>query len=189
LKKLILGLVVGMLLGSSTVAFAATNETVSAVFADFILKINGKEQKLDSQILVYNGTSYLPVRDVANLVGYDVTYKADSRTIELNQVTRNQPQTQQTQQPSTPAKAPGPDLTGWIDLNSIADKYNVNISVGTETTFTKGETTISFKTPSGRENQDEISDVVVGSNHLKVRMVNAKMYISIDDLKTLGFIN
>jgi hypothetical protein len=84
MKKLILALMIGMMVGSITTAVAATEGEVTAVFANFILKINGQEKQMDSTPLVYNGTSYLPVRVMANLVGYDVTYANESRTIGLD---------------------------------------------------------------------------------------------------------
>lgn len=84
MKKLIIGLVLGVLIGSASVTLAAEGDEVTAIFAKFNLVINGQAKDLDEVPLVYNGTSYLPVRNLANLVGYDVTYKADNRTIELN---------------------------------------------------------------------------------------------------------
>lgn len=65
-------------------SFAAVGDKVEAMFANFNLVINGQVKSMDTTPLVYNGTSYLPVREISNLVGYDVTYKADSRTIELS---------------------------------------------------------------------------------------------------------
>lgn len=79
-----------MMLGSSVTALAATDlvgTEIKAVFAKFNLEINGQPKEFETLPLVYNGTSYLPVRDIANLIGYDVTYKADSRTIALSNVT------------------------------------------------------------------------------------------------------
>lgn len=80
---LTIGILVGLLAGSISGAFAAVSETVEAQFAKFTLIIN-KGDPVEIEPLTYKGTTYLPIREAANLTGYDLTYKADSRTIELN---------------------------------------------------------------------------------------------------------
>ena len=84
MKKVIFALVLGMFLGSVSNTFAAVGDKVEAVFASFNYKINGLEKSTETQPLVINGTSYLPVREIANMLGYDVTYKSDSSTIEFS---------------------------------------------------------------------------------------------------------
>jgi hypothetical protein len=84
MKKLIIGLVIGLTLGMSTNAFAAIGDTVQAVFAQFNYVVNAQTKTIDSPVLVYEGVSYLRTTDIGNMLGYDVTYKADSRTIEFN---------------------------------------------------------------------------------------------------------
>lgn len=84
MKRTIIALVLGMLIGSSATALAANTETVQAVFAEFKIMINGQEKQLQTTPLVVEGTSYLPVREVANLLGAKVGYDDASRTITLN---------------------------------------------------------------------------------------------------------
>lgn len=83
MKKLIIGLVIGLMLGISTNAFAAIGDSVTAVFASFNYVVNGESKILDSPVLVYEGTSYVRTTQVSNMLGYDVVYRADSRTIEF----------------------------------------------------------------------------------------------------------
>lgn len=83
MKKLMFGLVVGFLLGMSATGFAAVGDRVEAVFKQFNITIDGEPVTLETIPLVYNGTSYLPVRELANKLGYNVTYIADSETIAL----------------------------------------------------------------------------------------------------------
>jgi len=84
MKRLILGLVVGMLIGSTATAFADDAiEKVTATVAKFRFVVNGEERQLQTDPLVVYGTTYLPVREVANMLGYDVIYRADSRTVEF----------------------------------------------------------------------------------------------------------
>ena len=84
MKKLILGLCIGLLMGMSTNAFAAIGDKVQAVFAEFNYVVNGEAKVLESPVLVYEGVSYVRTTDISNMLGYDVTYKKDSRTIEFN---------------------------------------------------------------------------------------------------------
>ncbi|WP_282936331.1 stalk domain-containing protein [Paenibacillus sp. RC67] len=86
MKKLIIGLTAGMLIGSAATAFASSEDIgkdVQAVCAKFTFKVNGAEKPLETTPLVYEGTAYLPVREVAKLTGYELLYKEDTRTIEL----------------------------------------------------------------------------------------------------------
>ncbi|MDO3681399.1 stalk domain-containing protein [Paenibacillus ehimensis] len=86
MKKLIISLSVGMLLGSAATALAASNETVQATFAKFVFKVNGQEKELKTTPLVVDGTSYLPVREVAGLLGYELKYDEETRTINLDNI-------------------------------------------------------------------------------------------------------
>lgn len=85
MKKLILGLVVGLLMGSAGVVSAIeVGERVSAIVVDFDIYVDGEKKELDAPIINLNGTTFLPLRTVANILGRDVVYRADDRAIELN---------------------------------------------------------------------------------------------------------
>lgn len=81
---LCLGMLIGLIIGVSTSSFAAVGDKVEAVFSKFTFKINDEEITLKADPLNYQGSVYLPLRVVANMLGYDVNYKTDSRTIELS---------------------------------------------------------------------------------------------------------
>jgi len=83
------GLIVGIILASGSVAVSAS-EKIEVVFSKFNFIVNGKAIELESDPLVYKGATYLPVRVISNLLGYDVTYKADSRTIMLTNQSSSQ---------------------------------------------------------------------------------------------------
>ncbi|MFB6366101.1 stalk domain-containing protein [Paenibacillus elgii] len=61
-EKLVIGLAAGMMLGSVATAFAAED-------------------------IVYEGTAYLPVREIGKLTGYNVSFNEQTQTIELANVT------------------------------------------------------------------------------------------------------
>ncbi|MEF2966089.1 stalk domain-containing protein [Paenibacillus sp. M1] len=78
----ILTLFIGIAVGMTTTAVAApVKEYVQASFEKITFIVNGEEKTLDSDPLVYQGSTYLQVRTVLNALGYDVGYKADSRTV------------------------------------------------------------------------------------------------------------
>ncbi|MDQ0091674.1 uncharacterized Zn finger protein (UPF0148 family) [Paenibacillus anaericanus] len=81
IMTLCIGIIIGM---TSTAAAAPVKELVQASFDKIIFVVNGEEKKLDSDPLVYKGTTYLPVRTVLNALGYDVGYKAETKTVTAN---------------------------------------------------------------------------------------------------------
>lgn len=82
MKKIIFGLAAGLLIGSAGTAIASQTGAVEAVFAKFNLKVDNKEI-VQIEPLIYDGTSYLPVREVGELLGYEVDYEDADRLIIL----------------------------------------------------------------------------------------------------------
>lgn len=75
---LCIGIAIGM---TSTTIAAPVKEYVQASFQKITFIVNGEEKALDADPLVYQGSTYLPVRTVLNALGYDVGYKADTKTV------------------------------------------------------------------------------------------------------------
>jgi hypothetical protein len=111
MKKMIIGIMIGLFLGISTNAFAAIGDTVQAVFASFNYVVNGDSKTIESPVLVYEGTSYVRTTDIANMLGFDVTYKSDSRTIAFNKPELTPAPTSATGGIPTPTPSPTPSLT------------------------------------------------------------------------------
>lgn len=84
LKKLTIGIVIGLLIGLSSNVFAAVGDRIEVIISQFTISVDGVEQELDADILNRDGTTYLPLRTIANMLGKDVVYKADTKGIELN---------------------------------------------------------------------------------------------------------
>ncbi|UPK45779.1 stalk domain-containing protein [Paenibacillus pabuli] len=80
--KTVVTLSIGMMIGSATLAAAAPS-TVKAVLTKFSFSIDGQEQNLKSEPLVYNGKTYLPVREVAEMTGYKLNYDNKAKKIEF----------------------------------------------------------------------------------------------------------
>lgn len=113
MKKLIIGIIIGLVLGTASNAFAAVGDRVTAVFADFSYMVDGEQKTLDAPVLVHDGNSYLRTTQIANMLGFDVTYKADSRTIVFDSPDPNvTPLPTPTSEPSpSPASTPTDTVT------------------------------------------------------------------------------
>ncbi|WP_079911206.1 stalk domain-containing protein [Paenibacillus sp. 32352] len=121
MKKLIAGLTAGMLIGSAATAFASSEDIgkqVQAVFAKFVFKVNGAEKPLETTPLVYEGTAYLPVREVAKLTGYELVYQEETRTIELTA-----PVSTPVTPPAPPAAKPEPEKKSTPDTAQTHPVY------------------------------------------------------------------
>jgi hypothetical protein len=114
------GLFVGIALTISASAFAAggVSEIKAYLREGFTFKVNGQKATLKNTPIVYNDTSYMPVRELAEMLGYDVGF--EDNTITLN---AKEPQ-------ATPAAERGKDVsdvttteneTVWISLRDIAE--------------------------------------------------------------------
>jgi len=77
MKKLFIGIILGALLATAVPAAAEEiNKRITAtVRADYTVELDGKKVELNNHPLAYDGSSYLPVREVANLLGKDVDFK------------------------------------------------------------------------------------------------------------------
>ena len=126
MKKFIAGLVIGLLLATAGISFAA-GEIIQATFAKFNFVVNGEAKTLETDPLVYQGTTYLPVRVVSNLLGYDVTYKADSRTIELvNNNTEKGDESVEATYTATATKIKGRDLMDILERKYPGSSINLH---------------------------------------------------------------
>lgn len=86
--RLALALALGIMIGAAGTALAA-GEVVRATFQKFAFVVNGESVEMDEDALVYQGSTYLPVRALLNALGYDVTYVAASKTIRADKPVEN----------------------------------------------------------------------------------------------------
>jgi hypothetical protein len=186
MKKLILALTIGMMIGSVTTAVAATQGEVTAVFANFILKINGEEKQMGDTPLVYNGTSYLPVRVMASLVGYDVTYTTESRTINLNSHPAPPTVTTDTYGNQPPIKSDPVDSSIWVSLRelNLNSAYKTTISPGTsQMKIDYLNQSFTFNLPN---NADAEKITTSKPGNITMLIKDGATYLKRSDLKRLG---
>jgi hypothetical protein len=121
IKGFVVGVVVGATLMSAT-SVLAKNETVNAIFYDMKLIVNGEKVQLSEKPIVRDGVSYLPVRNVGNMLGYDVKWDAQSATATLTERTIATP----TPTPSaTPANS-GSVVSNMVDPYLVDGKINLD---------------------------------------------------------------
>jgi hypothetical protein len=81
LKYLLTGLTAGVALTLTTSAFAQSTAYINVIFDKIALTIDGKPVK--TQTILYNGTTYIPIRDAAETLGMTVNYNEASSTANL----------------------------------------------------------------------------------------------------------
>lgn len=81
LKSLIIGILVTALLLSITFA-RGTKETIEVMFNAVNLTVN--RQKVDADTIVYNGTTYVPLRAAAEMLGKEVGWDQKTQTASIN---------------------------------------------------------------------------------------------------------
>lgn len=91
-KQFLLGFLIGSLLFSSITVFADITE-IKAFLSDIKIALNGQVLELKDvngnkvQPIVYNGTTYLPVRALANAFEKEVDFNGTTNTVEIKEKT------------------------------------------------------------------------------------------------------
>jgi flagellar hook assembly protein FlgD len=87
-KQFLAGLIVGAMLFSTVTVFAGT-QAIEVFFNNIKISIDGKSVELKDatrnpvEPFIYNGTTYLPVRAIAEALGMEVKYNETTNTVEL----------------------------------------------------------------------------------------------------------
>lgn len=98
LKGFIVGVIVTMMLTGVAYAGGIT-KTIKAVFNSVNIAVNG--QKVTADNILYEGTTYVPLRAISEMLGKDVVWDSSSNTANINDKGAAAPSVPPT--PSTPA--------------------------------------------------------------------------------------
>ena len=112
-KDVVLGAVVGaLLIGAAPMAFAKVADAMVPVnYNDIKVTVDGEEIKTDKEPFIYEGTTYLPVRAVAEAVGKEVGWDSATKTVTLtSKVTK-----EATKEATTDTKATTDDAKAATD--------------------------------------------------------------------------
>ncbi|MEC0175617.1 stalk domain-containing protein [Paenibacillus favisporus] len=171
MKKLIIGLTVGMLIGSSTVAMAATSSTVKATLVKYKIIANGIPKQVASNQLSYNGNTYVQLRDAGSIFGYNTTYEAASKTIKF---------------------IPKDGTEGWITLGDYAGGANFKVEVDENKPYVynlvrgKDEIISSFNTQDLKEREERGSSTTTNGTVIYFTKINGSLVLSKESLKKAG---
>ncbi|RED85188.1 stalk domain-containing protein [Cohnella phaseoli] len=109
-KGYIIGFLCGAVIFSATSVFAA--ETIlKATQVSFPIFKDGKKASLDNKPVVINGSTYLPLRELAEVLDVDVAWKNDTKEIYLSTTDKSyqvQPKEQENNPTSTQMTTPTP---------------------------------------------------------------------------------
>lgn len=142
-KSILIGLIIGIMITSIT--FADT-QTIQAFYNNIKISLNGTILELKDvkgntvEPFIYNGTTYLPVRAVAEVLGMEVKFNETTNTVELQTVTnavyKNTSSLTNITTLEDALKLPPEEKQKWLkenadaDGNIIIDGKKVNIYSG-----------------------------------------------------------
>ncbi|MBY3623749.1 hypothetical protein HGO21_29995 [Acinetobacter sp. CUI P1] len=169
MKKAIIGLVAGMLIGSAGMAAAATTQTVQAALAKFTFSVDGQKQTLKNDPLVYKGTTYLPVREVAEMTGYGLEYDNTKKSIDLKSKGGNIVSTQ-----------------AWTPARDISQEYGVSIVINESTVVTYRDLTVEFPLSMYDKSTNDERVITNKEKTASLMIRNSSLYFGDDTLKVLG---
>lgn len=107
-----------MLFGVAPTAFArVAQETLTVNFNNIRIAVNGIRIDTEFEPFVFQGRTYLPVRDVANAMGFGVTWEAAANTVHLTAGAANP-------EPFTPATGSARQQNITVNFNNIRIAVN-----------------------------------------------------------------
>lgn len=112
-KGFIAGFVVCSILSTGLTVFGETSKTIQAVFGRVKLVVNGSN--VDKETLLYNGTTYLPLRDVAEITGLNVDWDSDTNVATLTTTTAA------TATPKTETAQPKKEIAYYPEYSTVPD--------------------------------------------------------------------
>ncbi len=172
MKKVIVALSVGMLIGSSSMAVAATSKKVQATLANFKVIVNGQSKSVTSDQLLYKGNTYLQLREAAKILGYEVNYESSTRSIEFSAKSQSQA-----------------DWITLIDL-SASNGYQVNLKGDSSDVYniSKNLKTILSVNANGLKEDEEKVVTAPSGNTVRIKKLQGSLVLNRADLKKAGLI-
>jgi hypothetical protein len=88
MRKILIGMLIGASITASTAVFAdSTLQKIEAYLnPSLTIKLDGKNIKLKNPPITYDGTTYLPLREVSDNFNKEVKWNEATQTIELNTI-------------------------------------------------------------------------------------------------------
>ena len=129
MKRFLYGMLTASLVFTSALTLQAKTESVNipVKYNNIKVTVDGKELTTSNEPFIYNGVTYLPVRDVAEATGKAVNWDANTKTVALtSQGTTTEP-TQTPDSSTTNEPVQTPDDTQKENSSYSTDSESVNI--------------------------------------------------------------
>ena len=128
IKYFISGVIVSGLL-TSTIAFANPIQQFILQKSEYPMLINGNSFYSNSPVLNYEGSTYIPLKDVGSLLHCDVKWNSELKRIEINQNSQIQKESKTDGETNCGG---GGGAGSSVSVNSNADKYNSSKPITTQ---------------------------------------------------------
>lgn len=119
--KIIVCIILFLLLTSGFVVANSLYREIRVLFDYINLEVNGK--KVDESNILYDGTTYVPLRKVAEMLNGEVSWDEETRTASINTSTSDDTNEEQPQNPEIPEKY---DLREFGRVTEIKDQGSTN---------------------------------------------------------------
>ena len=163
IRTLVVGMVAGAILATAGSAYGATalEKVTALVRPDYSVKVDGEKVSMKNAPLTYNGTTYIPLREAGEILGYDVGFNAGTITLDqpykgeatLTETTNGT--TASAEQPTTAPSTAG-DWVSVMELRKIIEKMTLGPYEGHSNTLTlenngKVVRILEFNNPDNKE--------------------------------------
>ena len=91
MKKVILGLIIGIVISTGTIYAKQINDTIEIAYNNIKISVFGQEcipKDTDGNIVepfIYEGTTYVPIRAISQAFGKRVDWNDETKTVEICQ--------------------------------------------------------------------------------------------------------
>lgn len=83
-KKIAIGLTAGLLLFGGIAYAGGAYKTIEVFFERINVALNGQESALSKDSIFYNGSVYVPLRSLGEMLGAEVSWEDSNRTVHLD---------------------------------------------------------------------------------------------------------
>lgn len=122
MKKIVIAFVAGALFATAGTAVATSviERVTASVRVDYSVELDGKKVELKNSPLAYNGSSYLPVKEISELLGKEVGFKNGVIKIDTPEAEITEPIITDDSQTATPVSKMSYEQVGYqITFNEL----------------------------------------------------------------------
>lgn len=92
-KRVLIVAIIAFILSTGFAIADGQFKNISVYFSKINMNVNGQSMKLSRESIVYNGTIYMPLRDLSETLGAEVTWDDTNRAVNLDFLLYNKGQT------------------------------------------------------------------------------------------------